>query len=116
MIIPAPQNEDYGFFGTIGLHHAPQEFWKLAVSEICKATREHAEDVALFLDSRHGRHFADDVLNGLHNGLSRQEAVTAETGKWSRMDFRSPPCPGNRPAANHTIPARPDCGFGRPVR
>ena len=35
-----------------------------------------------FLDSRHGRHFADDVANGLYAGLSLPEAVDAAVTRW----------------------------------
>lgn len=87
MNIPATQNEDYGFYGTIALHHNPQEFWPLAVTEICQATGEHEEDVALFLDSCHGRHFADDVYNELSSGRNSRDAVTAAVNKWSAWTF-----------------------------
>lgn len=87
MNIPATQNEEYGFFGTIGLYHNAQEFWEIAVTEICRVTGEHEEDVALFLDSRHGRHFADDVHNGLSSGLNSRDAVIAAVDKWNGWTF-----------------------------
>jgi len=35
-----------------------------------------------FLDSRHGRHFADDVGNGLSEGMNLAEAVDAAVARW----------------------------------
>ena len=35
-----------------------------------------------FLDSRHGRHFADDVHNGIHAGLDLTEAIEAAITRW----------------------------------
>jgi hypothetical protein len=39
-------------------------------------------EVAGFLDGRHGRHFADDVLNELHAGTNLPEAIHAATQRW----------------------------------
>jgi hypothetical protein len=35
-----------------------------------------------FLDSRHGRHFADDVASGLFGGLSLRVAIDAAVDRW----------------------------------
>ena len=35
-----------------------------------------------FLDSRHGRHLADDVANGLFAGLSLSAAIDAAVSRW----------------------------------
>ena len=37
-----------------------------------------------FLDSREGRHFADDVNNGLHAGQTLHAAVRSATARWMR--------------------------------
>src|SRR5207247_1948163 len=44
-----------------------------------------------FLDSRHGRHFADDVSSGLFNGLSLPVAIDAAVDRWMnwRIDRRT---------------------------
>jgi hypothetical protein len=72
-ILPT-NNQAWGFWGTIdydGDHHAEQsEAWALAMTAMSTATGCEAEAVRDFLDSRHGRHFADDVANGLFAGLS----------------------------------------------
>jgi hypothetical protein len=35
-----------------------------------------------FLDSRHGRHFADDVANGLAKGWMLEAAIDAAVARW----------------------------------
>ena len=78
--IPATQNTDWGFWGTLNEHAAtasPQ-----AMTAISNATGQPLESVRIFLDSRHGRHFADDVQNGLFDGKTLQDAVNTATTKW----------------------------------
>ena len=78
--IPATQNETWGFWGTMNDQAAAA--WLIAMTAISDATNQPLESVRTFLDSRHGRHFADDVLNGLHAGLSLQDAIYAATQRW----------------------------------
>ena len=78
--IPATQNESWGLFGTLGEH--AQTAWPIAMTAISDATNQPLDSVRTFLDSRYGRHFADDVLNGLHAGLSLQDAIYAATQRW----------------------------------
>ena len=59
--IPAPTVTDFGFFGTMAEH--AEAAWPLAMIAISDATGQPLESVRTFLDSRHGRHFADDVQN-----------------------------------------------------
>ena len=56
--------------------------WPLAISAIAHATGTEIHAVRIFLDSRHGRHFADDVQNALYGGLPLQEAINAATQRW----------------------------------
>lgn len=82
-IIPNTQNPDYGFFGTcIDADLDAQCCWAAAVCEIAAATLQTPEDAAAFLDTRHGRHFADDVVCGCRNGLPPEAAVRAAADKW----------------------------------
>lgn len=53
-------NTEWGFCGAHG-----EAAWEMALGKIMEATNSAAEPVALFLDSRFGRQFADDVSNGL---------------------------------------------------
>jgi hypothetical protein len=78
--IPASQNEAWGFTGT--LEEQAEAAWPIAMTAISDATSQPLESVRLFLDSRHGRHFADDVLNQLHAGLALVDAIHAATQQW----------------------------------
>lgn len=78
--IPATQNDAWGFWGTMNEHATTA--WPLAITAISNATGESLESVRIFLDSRHGRHFADDVHNGLNRGQTLQDAINAATEQW----------------------------------
>ena len=76
------QNEGWGFFGTIA-HHADAEVaWALAMRAIAGVTRSSPEAVRFFLDSRYGRHFADDVASNLLGGLPLGAAIDAGVDRW----------------------------------
>ncbi len=78
--IPATQNEAWGFTGT--LNEQAETAWPIAMTAISDATSQPLESVRACLESRHGRHFADDVLNQLHAGLALADAIHAATQKW----------------------------------
>lgn len=78
--IPATENEGWGFWGTMGGHASIA--WPLACIAISKATGQPLESIRPFLDSRHGRHFADDVQNELYAGKTLQDAINAATTRW----------------------------------
>lgn len=78
-------NESWGFFGTIRHHANPTEAWPIAMRAIGEATGCSEFGVRDFLDSRHGRHFADDVATGLFKGLTVEQAVDAAVDRW--MDW-----------------------------
>ena len=75
-ILPT-RNEAYGFYGTMQLGGAdPMQSWNAASAMIAAETDASAEGVRDLLDSRHGRHFADDVLSALADlGTHRPEAA-----------------------------------------
>lgn len=82
-MIPHTQNTDYGFFGTCtdaGLD--AQRCWAAAVKEVAEATAQPHEDAAIFLDTRHGRHFADDTVCAVLNGQSIEAAVKSAANRW----------------------------------
>ena len=61
------------------------------MAAIAEATGEPLESVRIFLDSRHGRHFADDVANGLCTGAPLAAAIDAAIARcmgW-RIDRRT---------------------------
>jgi hypothetical protein len=78
--IPEATVADFGFWGTMQ-EHAPTA-WHIASTAIAAATGCEPEQVRAFLDSRHGRHFADDVQNGLFAGANLKDAIEAATQKW----------------------------------
>ena len=93
-VLPS-RNTDYGFFGT--LTTCPErdrrtgEVWILASSLIAQAVNATSEEEMIgirdFLDSRSGRHFADEVVGALQCGAPDCEAaIAAAIAKW--QDWR----------------------------
>ena len=80
--IPQTTNEAWGFWGT--MRDQAEAAWAIALPAIAKATDTEFEAVRLFLDSRHGRHFADDVLSQMHTGLKLEPAIHAAIAQWKR--------------------------------
>ena len=78
--IPATQNKDWGFWGAMNEHASAA--WPLAVLAVAEATGEDADSVCAFLDSRYGRHFADEIHNGLFDDQALPDAIKAATSKW----------------------------------
>ena len=71
-ILPS-RNEDYGFFRTLTVcprrDRRSADVWTLASRLIADAIGADSEDEMIgirdFLDSRMGRHFADDVIGNM---------------------------------------------------
>ena len=83
-ILPT-RNEAWGFFGTLQMARAdPMQSWIAASAMIAAETGASAEAVRDFVDSRHGRHFADDVVSELAKvGPDRLEAaIEAAIARW----------------------------------
>lgn len=80
--MPATRNEAYGFWGTMHKHAAAA--WPLAIFTIAETTNESYENVRAFLDSRHGRHFADDLRDRRHVGDRLDDAVRFATARWMK--------------------------------
>ena len=78
--IPATQNDAWGFWNT--MDELATAAWPLAMTAIADATGEPLESVRIFLDSRHGRHFADDVQNAMYRGQPLADAINAATQQW----------------------------------
>lgn len=73
---PTTRNEAYGFYGTIGMETDAEAAFDLALQRIAARTGcQNLEVVRDFLDSRHGRHFADDVVQLA--GCGEPEAIMA---------------------------------------
>ena len=93
---PATQNEAWGFFGT--MNDNAEAAWPIAMTAISDATYQPLESVRLFLDSRHGRHFADDVLNEMLRGQKIQQAIDAAVTRWMGWTI------GRQTSKDHGIP------------
>ena len=75
----ATQNPGWGFWGTMA-SQAPTA-WPEALRQIAQATGEPPEAVRAFLDSRHGRHFANHVLDQALT-LPLPQAIAKATQAW----------------------------------
>ncbi len=75
-------NPSWGFHGTIAHHADADAAWPLAMASIAAATSCTPDEVRDFLNSRHGRHFADDVANGLATAQPLNDAIAAATTRW----------------------------------
>ena len=93
-ILPS-RNPDHGFFGT--LTTCPErdrrsvEVWVLASTLIAKANRATTEEDMIgirdFLDSRMGRHFADDVVGNMVGcKIDSETAIKSAIRRW--QDWR----------------------------
>lgn len=78
--IPEPRITDFGFWGTMGQHASDAR--PLAMTGIAEATGADLEAVRAFLDSRHGRHFADSVQDQLHGSKALNAALDAAIDQW----------------------------------
>jgi len=94
LILPS-RNEDYGFFRTLTV--CPQrdrrstEVWTLASRLIAEAIHADSEEELIgirdFLDSRMGRHFADDVVGNMTScNIGLEAAIAAAIRRW--QDWR----------------------------
>jgi hypothetical protein len=81
-ILPT-ENKLWGFWGTM-LHEGlgMEAAWELTFSAVHAATRASEDGVRGFLDSRDGRHFADEVRNFLAAGLPLDGAIQAAVNRW----------------------------------
>ncbi len=95
-ILPT-ENEAWGFWGTMGEQAAAA--WPIAFAAIQHATSADDNAVRAFLDSRHGRHFADEVSNHLHAGAALTDAIAKAIATW--MGWRI----GRRTSQETGIPA-----------
>lgn len=63
-----------------------QDAWSIAISRIADATSQPIEFVNVFLNSPHGRRFADTVQDGRHHGQALEAAIDLAIKKW--MDWK----------------------------
>ena len=78
------QNEGWGFHGT--MNEKAQAAWPIAMTTIGKLLPAvDEEDIRAFLDSCHGRHFADAVLDAMFYGANLKKAIRATAEAWQAM-------------------------------
>ncbi len=75
-------NTAWGFWGTIAHNADPAAAWPLAMAKVAEATGLPETAVRDFLDSRHGRHLADEVANHLATGQELEAAIAAAVDTW----------------------------------
>ena len=80
--IPQTQNREWGFFGTMSHHADPERAWDIALAFIAGTTGCSPDATRAFLDSRYGRHFADEVSNHLTACKALASAINAATATW----------------------------------
>ena len=78
--IPASANDSWGFWGTMK-EEAPAA-WAIALPAIATITGCEFDAARAFLDSRHGRHFADEVRNHLLRNKTLADAINAAIAEW----------------------------------
>jgi hypothetical protein len=76
------RNQDWGFYGSSAGFTDADVAWGKAFERISKATGAADAGVREFLDSRHGRHFADDVHSGIFAGMPISAAIDAAVTRW----------------------------------
>jgi hypothetical protein len=97
------RNEAWGFYGTMQTAGGdPMQAWNAASAMIAATTDASLEGVRDFLDSRHGRHFADDVVGHIQNGGELGVAIEGAIARWegwriSRADSRKHGIPKGLP-------------------
>ena len=85
--ILSTENQAWGFWGNMSRLETATPVdtgaaWELAYAAIGEATGLDTNAIRAFLDSRHGRHFADDVANEIVGGRALAEAIAAATARW----------------------------------
>lgn len=85
------QNENYGFWGTMADNGRRdlEEVWTAAVTELAESTGADLTEARIFLDSVHGRHFADTVDEFLAEGRSAIESVRSAITEWQNYKVSS---------------------------
>lgn len=91
MTMTKSRNEAWGFFGTMG-HVAGLDqaaAFAAAVELIVEASSLDANEARAFLDSRMGRHFADEVLNAMGPDYTNlRAAIAATVNTWMNRTVR----------------------------
>ena len=80
--LPRTGNPAWGFHGTIANRAEATAAWPLAMAAVADAAGCTPDEARAFLDSRHGRHFADGAAGALFEHRALTDAIAAATAKW----------------------------------
>lgn len=80
-------NEHYGFYGTFSLYNngTAATAWDSAVKKLEAATGHEQENIGAWLDTRTGRHFADQVISNVKMGSELNAAIDKTIEKWNKF-------------------------------
>lgn len=83
-VLPKTENESWGFYGTLHNYKpdTAKEAWDIALLAIYNTTGLSLMDCQIFLDSRHGRHFADNAIDNIAKSKDIMEAIQMAVDKW----------------------------------
>lgn len=81
----APRNPLGGFWAAMKQDAAMA--WPRALSAIAEAAATDFDTARRFLDSRWGRHFADDVLCQMRRGVSMPRAISGAIECWMTWEI-----------------------------
>jgi len=79
----ATENEDWGFYGTIKHDADPDLAWESAFKALKGYMLLDDEVIRHFLDSKQGRHFADNVSNFYVVSGDMETAVKHTVSEWN---------------------------------
>ena len=118
--LPRTGNSAWGFNGTIAHRAEATAAWPLAMAAVADAAGCTPDEARAFLDSRQGRHFADDVSSALFEHHALTDAIAAVTAKWMGWTIRTRHLPRDRHSSGTALPhglrdARRDRGRRRRV-
>ena len=115
-ILPDPEHR-MGLWGTIGRIENdpaadPRKAWEIASRRDRRGDHASPEGVRDFLDSRHGRHFADDVASELWKGETLEGGDRRRDRPLDGLADRPQDQPRDRDPARASLPDR----LGHPLR
>ncbi|MEJ0019737.1 MAG: hypothetical protein WDN25_24925 [Acetobacteraceae bacterium] len=85
LAIPTTENPEWGFFGTMSRQASASPTdaaWDAALTAIVAATACTPDEACIFLDSRYGRNFADDVSGYLLVDRTVGTAIESAVTRW----------------------------------
>lgn len=79
---PQTENEAYGFYGTMTHYNDAAYAWPIAMAAVTEVAGCSPDEARAFLDSRYGRHFADQAA-GLMPRRTVSQAIMTTARDWN---------------------------------